>query len=143
MKPITVCHYDAFSKEPGMGNPAGVVLNGDELTDEEMQEVAFKVGFNETAFPIKSAVADFRMRYFTPGHEMNLCGHATIATVYALKSRGLLRDKKEITIETAVGILPIRINVSEDNEIYITMKQASSQFKEFTGSKESLANSIA
>lgn len=66
MKPITVCHYDAFSKEPGMGNPAGVVLNGDELADEEMQEVAFKVGFNQTAFPIKSAVADFRI-YFVRG----------------------------------------------------------------------------
>ncbi|WP_332698128.1 PhzF family phenazine biosynthesis isomerase [Halalkalibacter lacteus] len=142
MKSITVYHYDAFSKEPDKGNPAGVVLNGDELTDVEMQEIAFKVGFNETAFPVKSDVADLRIRFFTPGHEMNLCGHATMATVYALKSKGLLGDKTEISIETNAGILPIKINASVDSEIFITMKQASPQFKEFTGSKEELANSI-
>ncbi|MCT2536273.1 PhzF family phenazine biosynthesis isomerase [Aquibacillus koreensis] len=142
MKSITVYHYDAFGKEPDKGNPAGVVLSGDELTDVEMQEIAFKVGFNETAFPVKSDVADLRIRFFTPGHEMNLCGHATMTTVYALKSKGLLGDKKEITIETNAGILPIKINASVKSEMFIKMKQASPQFKEFTGSKEELANSI-
>ncbi|GEN83672.1 isomerase [Sporosarcina luteola] len=142
MKSIKVYHYDAFSKEPDQGNPAGVVLNGDELTDAEMQEIAFKVGFNETAFPVKSDVADLRIRFFTPGHEMNLCGHATMATVYALKSKGLLGDKTKLTIETNAGILPIKINTSVNSELFITMKQASPQFKEFAGSKEDLANSI-
>ncbi|MFS0638742.1 PhzF family phenazine biosynthesis protein [Mesobacillus foraminis] len=142
MKTITVYHYDAFSREPHMGNPAGVVLNGDELTDAEMQETAFKVGFNETAFPVKSDVADLRIRFFTPGHEMNLCGHATMATVYALKSKGLLGEKTELTIETNAGILPISINTAVDGEILITMKQAPPEFKEYTGSKEDLANSI-
>ena len=142
MKSITVYHYDALSKEPNKGNPAGVVLNGAELSEAEMQEIAFKVGFNETAFPIKSDVADFRIRFFTPGHEMNLCGHATMATVYALKSKGILGDKTEVTIETNAGILPIKINESIDGEILITMEQAPPQFKEFTGSKEDLAKSI-
>lgn len=142
MKSIKVYHYDAFSKEPDQGNPAGVVLNGDELTDAEMQEIAFKVGFNETAFPVKSDVADLRIRFFTPGHEMNLCGHATMATVYALKSKGLLGDKTKLTIETNAGILPIKINTSVNSELFITMKQASPQFKEFAGSKEDLVNSI-
>ncbi|TCN17623.1 PhzF family phenazine biosynthesis protein [Mesobacillus foraminis] len=142
MKKITVYHYDAFSREPHMGNPAGVVLNGDELTDAEMQEIAFKVGFNETAFPVKSDVVDLRIRFFTPGHEMNLCGHATMATVYALKSKGLLGEKTELTIETNAGILPISMNTAVDGEILITMNQAPPEFKEYTGSKEDLANSI-
>ncbi|RDW17219.1 PhzF family phenazine biosynthesis isomerase [Oceanobacillus chungangensis] len=142
MKSITVHHYDAFSTEPNKGNPAGVVLNGDELTDGEMQEIALKVGFNETAFPIKSDVADLRIRFFTLGHEMNLCGHATMATIYALKSTGILGDKTELTIETNAGILPIKINTSVDKKITITMKQAVPEFKEFTGSKEDLANAI-
>lgn len=141
MKLIKVYHYDAFSKKPNMGNPAGVVLNGDELTDAEMQEIASKVGFNETAYPMKSDVADLKIRFFTPGHEMNLCGHATMASVYALKSKGLLGDKTKLTIETNAGILPIKINTTNDN-IVITMKQAPPQFKEFNGSKEDLANSI-
>src|SRR3954470_18688264 len=100
MKSVQVLHYDAFSKEPHKGNPAGVVLNGENLTDEEMQEVALKVGFNETAFPVQSDIADLRIRFFTPGHEMNLCGHGTMAMVYALKTNGLLGDKTDFTIET-------------------------------------------
>ncbi|WP_153733096.1 PhzF family phenazine biosynthesis protein [Sporosarcina obsidiansis] len=142
MKSIKVYHYDAFSKEPNKGNPAGVVLNGDHLTDKEMQEIAFKVGFNETAFQMKSEVADLRIRFFTPGQEMNLCGHATMATVYALKTKGLLGEKTELTIETRAGILPIKIKSTTESGIMISMKQASPQFEEFKGSKEKLASSI-
>lgn len=50
MKTIQVCHYDAFSNVPNKGNPAGVVLDGENLNEEQMREVAEKVGFNETAF---------------------------------------------------------------------------------------------
>ncbi len=139
---MTVYHYDAFSKEPYMGNPAGVVLNGDELTGAEMQEVASKVGFNETAFLTESNAADFRIRFFTPGHEMNLCGHGTMATVYAMKNKGILGDKAVIAIETNAGILPIKLNPSNEGGVSITMKQAAPKFKEFMGSKDALANSI-
>ncbi|MDF1507515.1 PhzF family phenazine biosynthesis protein [Robertmurraya sp. DFI.2.37] len=139
MKSVKVYHYDAFSKEPNKGNPAGVVLNGAELTEEEMQEIALKVGFNETAFPVKSQVADLRIRFFTPGHEMDLCGHATIATVYALKKKGLLGDKIDLTIETKAGILPVTITGSDQ---FITMKQAQPKFESFNGSRKELADSI-
>lgn len=142
MKSVKVYHYDAFCKEPNKGNPAGVVLNGDVLTDAEMQEIAFKVGFNETAFPVKSEVADFKIRFFTPGHEMNLCGHATMATVYALKTKGLLGGKTELIIETKAGILPVMIESTAKKEIVITMNQAPPKFKSFKGSKEALAKSI-
>ncbi|WP_223588823.1 PhzF family phenazine biosynthesis isomerase [Neobacillus bataviensis] len=142
MKSVTVYHYDAFSTEPNKGNPAGVVLNGDKLTDNEMQEIAFKAGFNETAFIMNSDAADLRIRYFTPGHEMNLCGHGTMAAIYALKKKGLLKQKDTLTIETLAGILPIKIGALSDADILITMKQASPQFAEFTGSVEALADSI-
>ncbi|MDA1812151.1 PhzF family phenazine biosynthesis isomerase [Bacillus sp. HSTU-bmb18] len=142
MKTINVFHYDAFTNKPNMGNPAGIVLDADGLTEEEMQRIAEKVGFNETSFVLSSEVAHIRMRYFTPGYEMDLCGHGTVGTIYALRERGLLEEKASLTIETKAGILPIQIGVNENGETFIKMRQAAPQFKEFTGSKEELARSI-
>ncbi|UTM15930.1 PhzF family phenazine biosynthesis protein [Bacillus paranthracis] len=142
MKTINVFHYDAFTNKPNMGNPAGIVLDADGLTEEEMQRIAEKVGFNETTFVLSSEVADIRMRYFTPGFEMDLCGHGTVGTIFALRERGLLEEKASLTIETKAGILPIQIGVNENGETFIKMRQAAPQFKEFTGSKEELAHSI-
>ncbi|MDM5194439.1 PhzF family phenazine biosynthesis isomerase [Bacillus hominis] len=142
MKAINVFHYDAFTNKPNMGNPAGVVLEADGLTEEEMQRIAEKVGFNETSFVLSSEVADIRMRYFTPGFEMDLCGHGTVGTIYALRERGLLEEETNLTIETKAGILPIQIGVNENGETFIKMRQAAPQFKGFAGSKEELAHSI-
>lgn len=141
MKQVKVFHYDVFSKEVNKGNPAGVVIESG-LTEEQMQQIAFEIGFNETSFLVPSEKADLQIRYFTPGHEMNLCGHGTMATIYALKTKGLLGGKEEWMIETKAGILPIKIYSSSKGEISITMKQAPPQFMEFTGSREELAASI-
>ncbi|HFK1510378.1 MULTISPECIES: PhzF family phenazine biosynthesis isomerase [Bacillus cereus group] len=142
MKTINVFHYDAFTNKSNMGNPAGIVLDADGLTEEEMQRIAEKVGFNETTFVLSSEVGDIRMRYFTPGFEIDLCGHGTVGTIFALRERGLLEEKASLTIETKAGILPIQIGVNENGETFIKMRQAAPQFKEFTGSKEELAHSI-
>ncbi|MDF2985285.1 MAG: yddE [Eubacterium sp.] len=136
-----VYHYDAFSNIPGKGNPAGVVLNADHLTETDMLEIAGKVGFNETAFVVSSDKAAFRMRYFTPGHEMPLCGHATIASLYCMKSKGLLNGKESLTIETGAGILPINI-FGDGSDTNVLMRHASPQFKEFKGSLEELSDAI-
>ncbi|MFF3023127.1 PhzF family phenazine biosynthesis protein [Gottfriedia sp. NPDC057948] len=141
MKNITVYHYDAFSKEPNKGNPAGVVLDSDSLTDYEMQDIAKQVGFNETSFLLNSKIADHKIRYFTPGHEMDLCGHGTMAVIYALVTRGEFEFKSELTIETKAGILPIKIHNS-NNEIFITMKQKTPEFVEFKGSVDDVASAI-
>lgn len=139
---VTVYHYDAFSDKPNKGNPAGVVLQADKLTDDEMQSIAYKVGFNETAFLMQSSVADWRIRYFTPGYEMDLCGHGTVAAIYALQTRGLIKETGNFTIETKAGVLPIQVELDPDRRPYITMKQANLQFQKFDGSREELAASI-
>ena len=141
MRTVKVVHYDAFTTRPNKGNPAGIVLNGNELSELEMQEIARKVGFNETVFAVHSDLADIRLRYFTPGQEMDLCGHATTAIVYALKTTGVLGDKTEITIETNAGVLPVGIDQCGD-ETFITMQQASPQFRAFNGSKAELAQAL-
>ncbi|OZI12837.1 isomerase [Bacillaceae bacterium SAS-127] len=142
MKTVMAFQFDAFSKEPNKGNPAGVVLGADQLTEEEMQEIALKLGFNETAFTLSSDKADVRIRYFTPGHEMDLCGHGTIATIFSMITNGLLQGKTNIVIETKAGILPLKIDARTTDEVYITMKQAPAEFREFQGSVDDLASSI-
>ncbi|WP_127578997.1 PhzF family phenazine biosynthesis protein [Paenibacillus koleovorans] len=140
---VTVHHYDAFSRTPNKGNPAGLVLDGEAFTEAEMLDIAAQVGFNETSFLVRSEVADWRIRYFTPGHEMNLCGHATMATIYALKTRGLIGDREELTIETKAGVLPIRLEQGAgEDDWWITMKQAPPQFVPFGGSPAELAGAI-
>jgi len=142
MRNQKVLHYDAFSSVANKGNPAGVVLNADHLSDECMQSIAKAVGFNETVFVVSSDRAEYRLRYFTPGHEINLCGHATVGSMYCMKSKGIINDdKNEVTIETNVGILPIRFETRE-NDLFVTMKQDQPQFVPFQGSADALARSM-
>lgn len=108
MKQATVFKYEAFTDIPDLGNPAGIVFNGDDYSDEEMQMIAEMAGYNETSFLCKSGEADLRIRYFTPGHEMNLCGHATVASLYALIEKGRLQADQTYQIETKAGILPAK-----------------------------------
>ncbi|RLQ94274.1 PhzF family phenazine biosynthesis protein [Falsibacillus albus] len=139
---MQVYQYDAFSNTPNKGNPAGVVFRADGLSEKEMQETANKAGFNETAFLLKSENADLRIRYFSPGTEMDLCGHATVASIYALFARNEFAEQKSILIETKAGILPIYIQALPGGDVQITMQQATPDFREFNGSLSELAASI-
>lgn len=140
MTAIRVFHYEAFSPVPGQGNPAGVMLDADGLTDTQMQRIAAKVGFNETTFVCRSEAADVQLRYFTPGHEMDLCGHATMASLYALHTRGRL-ERSEAVIETKAGLLPVELRRdpggSEDS-LFMRMRQADPVFLPFEGDRDRL-----
>ncbi|UJF35815.1 PhzF family phenazine biosynthesis protein [Paenibacillus hexagrammi] len=142
MPPVTIYHYDAFSRIPNQGNPAGVVFDAQALTAEDMQRIAAEVGFNETVFVLPSNQATVQLTYYTPGHEINLCGHATMAAVYGLKTRGMLGGENHITIETNVGILPISMEEDHQGDILITMKQDTPKFIPFQGDRTALAVSI-
>ncbi|GAB2555324.1 PhzF family phenazine biosynthesis protein [Gracilibacillus alcaliphilus] len=137
MSKVLVQHLDVFSAVAGKGNPAGVVLEGDLYTEKQMQTIAAKVGFNETAFVVPSNHADVWIRFFTPGHEINLCGHATMATVYALHTQGIVKQDR-LTIETNAGLLAIEIT-EQSSQLYIKMEQAQPVFKAFNGDREKLA----
>lgn len=85
MKTIKVQIVQAFADANNGGNPAGVVLEADQLTSTEKLEVARQVGLSETAFVSSSQVADFRLDFFTPNKQIPHCGHATIATFSHLR----------------------------------------------------------
>lgn len=116
---VEVFTLNAFAKTENGGNPAGVVLGADSYSEDQMLAVAKMVGFSETAFVSKSDEADFKVRFFTPKSEVDLCGHATIATFYLLKDLGTVRLGK-YTQETRAGVLPIIIR--ENGMIFMEQK---------------------
>ena len=112
---VEVYKLNAFTKSVDGGNAAGVVLHADELSEMQMQELARVIGFSETAFVKSSEIADFKVQFFTPSAEVDLCGHATIAAFSLLLQKGMLQGV-EYTQETKAGNLKITI---KDNEIYL------------------------
>ena len=85
---VEVKILNAFVDNEKGGNPAGVVLNADNFTDEQKLKIAQKVGLSETAFVSKSKIADFKLDFFTPTRQIAHCGHATIATFSYLSQLG-------------------------------------------------------
>ncbi len=86
---IQVHQVDAFTREPFTGNPTGVVLNADALSDAQMLAVARELNNAETAFMLAPDGADHtvRARFFTPRSEIGFVGHATVAAQYVLSRR--------------------------------------------------------
>lgn len=133
---IYVYTLHAFAKEKHGGNPAGVVLHADFMTEKEMQKVAHMIGFSETAFVQKSSQADYALRFFTPNSEVDLCGHATIATFHLMLSQNAIRCGT-YTLETRAGIL--EVNIQEDGNVFLA--QALPQFYEEVD-KQEIADSL-
>lgn len=115
---------DAFTDRPFGGNPAGVCLLDRPVTDQWMQSVAAEMKHSETAFvePVDGDEAarstpsvDYRLRWFTPAVEVDLCGHATLATAHVLFERG---EAGPIRFSTRSGVLP----VSRDPAGVVTME---------------------
>ncbi len=75
---------DAFAEKVFEGNPAGVCIMDDWISDELMQKIAIENNLSETAFAVKEEAGSYRLRWFTPGGEINLCGHATLATAFII-----------------------------------------------------------
>ena len=108
-------HVDAFTSRPFAGNPAGVVMEADGLSDKEMQSIAREKNLPETAFVLRPTVkdADIQIRWFTPAAEVPLCGHATIASFHALAEEGLSGLKPEgqhyFRLQTKSGVLNVKV----------------------------------
>ncbi|WP_122088457.1 PhzF family phenazine biosynthesis protein [Halalkalicoccus subterraneus] len=108
---------DAFTDEALSGNAAGVVPDAEGLSDDQRQAIARELAVSETAFLSDSERADRRIRYFTPTTEVDLCGHATIASHAHLFERGTLESGAH-TLETNVGVLDVEIE--PDGTVWMT-----------------------
>lgn len=94
MKEVTIKIVHAFSEAGVGGNPAGVVLNAEALSNKEKQLIATKAALSEIAFVSQSSKADFKLEFFTPARQIAHCGHATIATFTFLKRQGLIKGDR-------------------------------------------------
>ena len=109
---LTVYRINAFSNELSGGNPACVIPLENWLTDSAMLDIANKNGVSETAFFIIEEHV-VKLRWFTPDIEMDLCGHATLATAHCLKAH-LNYPNEDICFKTKSGTL----NVCFKNGLY-------------------------
>lgn len=128
---VNVYTINAFAKTTNGGNPAGVVLNADGLSEEKMKKIAKIIGFSETAFIMESDKADFKLRFFTPNEEVDFCGHATIAAFSVLLNTNNIKSGS-YTQETKAGIL--RVDVMENSTIM--MNQSKAEFFEILDYEE-------
>lgn len=124
-------HIDVFTTQPYTGNPAAVVTEAEDFTNEQMQKIAQEVNLPETVFVSSSLRASFRLRFFTPAQELNLAGHPTIAAFYALMDEGSLSSAEgthTLAQETSAGILPVKIQIAEEQAPKIVLTLPKPQF---------------
>ncbi len=98
---------DAFADGPFTGNPAGVCLLGEERSAQWMQNVALEMNLSETAF-LRRRGEEFDLRWFTPSEEVDLCGHATLASAHFLWESGILEPSQPALFQTRSGLLSAR-----------------------------------
>jgi PhzF family phenazine biosynthesis protein len=106
---MTIYQVDAFSDKVFSGNPAGVIPLKEWISEELMQNIAAENNLSETAFIVKNGKG-YHIRWFTPDYEMDLCGHATLASAYVVKNY-LEPEIRSIEFSTEkVGILKVICN---------------------------------
>jgi len=127
---------NAFTNEPFKGNPAGVVLEADDLNRSLMHKMAAELKCSETAFVSTSKNAAFRVQFFSPLKEVDLCGHATIATFYTMAKSGILKESR-VSMETNAGILPVDVRGD-----HIFMQQTKPAFKKADASLADIADAL-
>src|SRR6266540_3618582 len=110
-KQVTVFLVKSFTQDKNFGSPTGIVLDADDLSEQQMQTIATKLNFAESAFVLASEKADYRLRFFAPNYEVALCGHATIASFHLLVEQGHITfgeaDHVTLTQETSAGLLQV------------------------------------
>ena len=114
MTEIPIYQVDAFASKVFTGNPAAVCPLDDWLPDEVMQAIALENNLAETAFLVKrGAGAEYDLRWFTPVHEVDLCGHATLGSAYVIANH-LDDGADEIKFHSRSGLL----TVTREGELY-------------------------
>ena len=103
---VPIFQVDAFTSRRFGGNPAAVMVLDEFLSDAGVLAIAGENNLSETAFLVRDG-GDYRIRWFTPGVEVPLCGHATLASAAVVMER-LEPDREEVVFHSASGPLKVR-----------------------------------
>lgn len=106
-QPIKQYVVDAFTDHLFSGNPAAVCILDEWLPDAPLQNIAIENNLSETAFLVKESDA-YHLRWFTPGGEIDLCGHATLATAFVVLT--FYSEEHDVTFATRSGMLTVQRN---------------------------------
>ena len=109
MKTLSFKQVDVFTDKPFLGNPVAVVIGAEGLATQEMQRIACWTNLSETTFLLKSDVADYRLRIFTPRQELPFAGHPTVGSAHAALESGFVERKDSLTQECGAGIIPLGV----------------------------------
>src|SRR4030095_10398641 len=109
---------DAFTQKPFGGNPAAVCILNDIIPESLMQNIAMEMNLSETAFILKLKDDDERgegysVRWFPPNAEVDLCGHATLASSHIMWQNGVISNTEKIKFHTRSGLLTAEYNNGE------------------------------
>lgn len=103
---IPIYQVDAFTSRLFAGNPAAVCPLQEWLPDDRLQAIALENNLSETAFFVHDGDGRYKLRWFTPAVEVDLCGHATLASAFVIMTE-LARGKREVRFETRSGELVV------------------------------------
>ncbi len=132
---------DVFTHTPFKGNPVAVVLDGNELSSEEMQAIANWTNLSETTFVCKptDSEADYQLRIFTPNSELPFAGHPTLGSAFALIQSGFQPKTPGYFVqESGIGLVTIHM---DDEKMFFTLP-ASKEVKIEHNQLEELANAL-
>ncbi len=131
-KTIVLTQIDAFTDHIFGGNPAAICITSEALEESLMQQIASEMNLSETAFLVKKGEG-FHLRWFTPASEVELCGHATLASAFMLWEKGLLPPEEEAVFQTLSGELKAR---KEGDEIVLDFPATPAKSSDNTEVKE-------
>lgn len=118
----------AFADGDGGGNPAGVVLHADALSEAQMQRIAREVGYSETAFVVAAGEGrSYTVRYWSPAAEVPFCGHATVATAVALTERDGVGP---MTFQTQAGRIVVDAVRNDHGDVEVAMTSVPTHVRE-------------
>lgn len=134
---IEVKILKAFAKDGHGGNPAGIVINEKELSNEEKQKIAKAVGLSETVFVNQLKEDLFDVSFYTPNKEVDLCGHGTIAAFQLLLDEGVINQGHYLQ-KTKAGHLSVIVTKSNE----ILMEQSQPKFLDIIDERNEIADSL-